>query len=528
MEQHSSEIGIVYLVGAGPGDVGLITVKGLNCLQEADVVVYDRLSSPQLLRYMKQGARRIYVGKLPDRHAMKQADINQLLADLAQEGNKVVRLKGGDPCVFGRVGEEVAVLKQHGVPYEIVPGVTSAVAVPAYAGIPVTHRDYASSFCVVTGHENPDKLDEFIEWEQMTQSAGTLLFLMGIGKLRVIAERLMSHGRAADTPVALVRWGTRAEQRTLVGTLATIADEAERAHFESPAVIVVGDVVKLREQLAWAEERPLFGKRVLVTRSRSQASELVKPIEQLGGETYEYPVIEMRAPVSLGKQQAIHQAFIHAQQYQWLVLTSVNGVKYWFQHLQEQGQDIRQWANVRIVTVGPKTAEALREYGVQPDVSAAQYSQEGVWDALRPLISPEERVLLARGDLARPWLKEMLQQHGLLVDEVDLYETVLPEYDDPYLVELLEENAIHLITFTSSSTVTNLIAALERMGVPDPVAKLGGAQVVCIGEITARTARDAGLQVTAVAERSTISSMVDEMCRLSSADKAHIHIQGGC
>ncbi|MGG0814932.1 uroporphyrinogen-III C-methyltransferase [Paenibacillus alvei] len=528
MERHSSELGIVYLVGAGPGDAGLITVKGLNYLQEADVVVYDRLSSPQLLRHMKPGARRIYVGKLPDRHAMKQADINQLLADLALEGHRVVRLKGGDPCVFGRAGEEAAVLKEHGISFEIVPGVTSAVAVPAYAGIPVTHREYASSFCVVTGHESPDKLDEFIEWEQMTQSAGTLLFLMGIGKLRAIVERLMSHGRAAETPVALIRWGTRAEQFTIVGTLATIADEAERIRFESPAIIIVGDVVKLREQLAWAEERPLFGKRVLVTRSRSQASELVRAVEQLGGEPYEFPVIEMRAPVSARQKQAIQQAFLQARQYHWLILTSVNGVSYWFQHLQDQGQDIRQWAGARIVTVGPKTAEALREYGVQPDVSAAKFSQEGVWDVLRPLVASGERVLLASGDLSRPWLKETLHQHGLIVDEIDLYETVLPEEDDPCLLELLEDNAIHLITFTSSSTVTNLIAALTRMGVSNPVAKLSSAQVVCIGDITARTARELGLQVDAVAERSTIKGLVEAMSKLCNSEKSNIHIQGGC
>lgn len=268
--------------------------------------------------------------------------------------------------------------------------------------------------------------------------------------------------------------------------------------------------------MAWAEERPLFGQRVLVTRNREQADEFVRAIEQLGGEPYEYPVIEMRLPTSPAQRQAIQQAFKQAEKYSWLVFTSVNGIKYWFRYLQEQGQDIRRWANARMVTVGPKTAEALQEYGVQPDVTTSQFSQEGVWEALRTLLTPGERVLLARGDLSRPWLKEMVSQYGLGVDEIDLYETVLPAEDDPHLLELLEENAIHLVTFTSSSTVTNLVAVLRRMGVSNPAAMLNSAQVVCIGEITAHTARKAGLRVDAIAERSTIGGMVEAMRKLCS------------
>ncbi|TDL50866.1 uroporphyrinogen-III C-methyltransferase [Paenibacillus dendritiformis] len=519
MEQHPRPKGVVYLVGAGPGDAGLITVKGLRCLQEADVVVYDRLAGPRLMQYAKRGARKIYVGKLPDRHAMKQEDINRLLVELALEGHTVTRLKGGDPCVFGRVGEEAALLAEHSIRYEIVPGVTSAVAAPAYAGIPVTHRNRASSFCVVTGHESPDKLDEMIEWDKLTQATGTLLFLMGVAKLRYIAERLMTCGRAPDTPVALVRWGTRAEQATITGTLATIADEVERAGFASPAVIVVGEVVLERERLQWAESRPLFGRRVLVTRARDQASELTRRIEDAGGEPYEYPVIELRMPESPASREALRQALARPDAYDWLVLTSVNGVRFWFRHLQEHGADIRQWAHVRIVSVGPKTTEALREYGIQPDIAASQFSQEGVWEALRPHAAAGQRVLLARGDLSRSWLRETMEAHGLHADEVDLYETVLPEEDDPELIEMLEQQMIHIVTFTSSSTVTNLMAALRRMGMDDPAQALRGASIACIGEITARTAREAGLHVDVIAASSTIDGLMEAMLELGKMKK---------
>ncbi|WP_082452031.1 uroporphyrinogen-III C-methyltransferase, partial [Paenibacillus ihuae] len=300
--------GKVYLVGAGPGDAKLITVKGLECIQKADVLVYDRLASPRLLKHMKPGGQKIYVGKLPDRHTMKQEEINQLLVDLALEGKTVVRLKGGDPTIFGRVGEEAELLRRHGIYYEIVPGITSAISVPAYAGIPVTHRDYASSLSIITGHESPDKLDRSIHWDKVTNATGTLVFLMGVAKIGYISAQLIKHGRPPETPVALVRWGTRADQETLVGTLADIEDKVKAADFQPPAVIVVGDVVLQRKQLQWVEALPLFGKRIVVTRARSQASELVDRIEELGGEPYEFPVIETVMPEGAEKKAAIASA----------------------------------------------------------------------------------------------------------------------------------------------------------------------------------------------------------------------------
>ncbi|MDK8183773.1 uroporphyrinogen-III C-methyltransferase [Paenibacillus sp. UMB4589-SE434] len=506
-----STVGVVYLVGAGPGDAGLITVKGMRYLQEADVVVYDRLAGPRLIQMAKPGAVKIYVGKLPDRHAMKQEQINQLLVELALEGKRVIRLKGGDPCVFGRVGEEAALLKQHGVPFEIVPGVTSAVAVPAYAGIPVTHRERASSFSVITGHEMPERLDERVDWEKLAQATGTLLFLMGVGRIRVIAEQLVRHGRSPETPVAIVRWGTRAEQQTLVGTLSTIADEVARTGFSSPAVIVVGDVVLERELLQWAEMRPLFGQRVLITRARTQSETFVRAIEDLGGEPYEYPVIEVRMPRDEQQLEQIDRVMARLHSYDWIVLTSANGVQYWMEHMKRTKTDIRRIAGARMVAVGPKTAQAMQEYGIIPDRVAEQFSQEGVWSILEQEAQPGQQVLLARGDLARPWLGEMLRGAQIQVDELDIYETILPDNNDPHMVELLQEGAIQIVPLTSSSTVHNLLELLHQSGVENAVELLNQTIIICIGEITANTARNAGLKVAAVAKEATMDGVMESI-----------------
>ncbi|WP_245595965.1 uroporphyrinogen-III C-methyltransferase [Paenibacillus taiwanensis] len=508
---ETSTVGIVYLVGAGPGDAGLITVKGLRYLQTADVIVYDRLAGPRLIQMAKPGAVKIYVGKLPDRHAMRQEQINQLLVDLALEGKRVIRLKGGDPCVFGRVGEEAALLKQHGVPFEIVPGVTSAIAVPAYAGIPVTHRERASSFSVITGHEIPERLEERVDWEKLAQATGTLLFLMGVGRIRVIAEQLVRHGRSPETPVAIVRWGTRAEQQTLVGTLSTIADEVARTGFSSPAVIVVGDVVLERELLQWAEMRPLFGQRVLITRARTQSETFVRAIEDLGGEPYEYPVIEVRMPRDKRELERIAHVMGKLPTYDWIVLTSANGVQYWMEHMKRTKTDVRRIAGARMVAVGPKTAQAMQEYGIIPDRVAEQFSQEGVWSILEQEVKPGQQVLLARGDLARPWLGDMMRSAQMQVEELDIYETILPDNNDPHMVELLQEGAIQIVPLTSSSTVHNLLALLQQSGVDNAVELLNQTVIVCIGEITANTARSAGLKVAAVAKEATMNGVMESI-----------------
>jgi len=506
------EKGRVFLVGAGPGDPRLITVKGLDCIRKADVVVYDRLASPRLLHHMKPGADKIYVGKLPDRHTMRQEDINRLLVDLALEGKTVTRLKGGDPSIFGRVGEEAELLVDHGIPFEIVPGITSAIAVPTYAGIPVTHRDKASSFSVVTGHESPDKLDQNIYWDKVTNATGTLIFLMGVAKIGYIADQLMRHGRPATTPVALIRWGTRVEQQTIVGTLETIEAQVKAANFQPPAVIVVGDVVSQRDKLQWYEKMPLFGKRVLVTRARAQASDLAERIDELGGEALEFPVIRIQPPSDPAEVEACDEALRRLGEYDWTIFTSPNGVEYFFRRMRELGLDVRSMIKARIAAVGPKTAEALQERGLTLAISLpAKFQQEGLFEALRPELLSGQQVLLPRGDLARAYLADQLREADLGVTEVDVYETVITNEHADELIEYLQNGEIQIITFTSSSTVTNLLRILSGAGITDPAALLQGVEIACIGPVTAKTASEAGLAVSVVSEEATIDSLVESL-----------------
>ncbi|WP_256756733.1 uroporphyrinogen-III C-methyltransferase [Cohnella sp. WQ 127256] len=511
--------GIVYLVGAGPGDPKLITLRGLEALKRSDVVVYDRLAGPQLLHFAKPDAECIYVGKLSDRHTMKQEDINQLLVDLALQGKNVIRLKGGDPTVFGRVGEEADLLQKNGIIYEIIPGITSAIAVPAYAGIPVTHRDMASSFSVITGHESPDKLDLSIQWDKVTNATGTLVFLMGVAKIGYISEQLIAHGRSPETPVALVQWGTRAEQRTVVGTLSTIEAEVKAANLKPPAVIIVGDVVNQRETLSWIEKKPLFGQRILITRARSQASELVAKIDDLGGEAYEFPVIETKLPSSSEALQAIEQAMAQAEAYDWVMLTSVNGVEYFYRWLDHFGVDIRRFHRAKFAAVGPKTAEALATRGVRAELIPESFRAESMLESLNSVVSTGQFALLPRGDLAREILPRELRELGVQTVEIDVYETVLSAPRDVWLPELLEKGKIHVITFTSSSTVNNLLEALRRLGVQNPVEALQNIDIACIGPVTAKTAEDHGLKVTVVPEKYTLDGLVEAIVEIRRVTK---------
>lgn len=500
--------GKVYLVGAGPGDPKLITVRGLEVLRRSDAVVYDRLASPRLLREAQAGAELIYVGKLPDRHTLPQEEINQLLADLALQGKTVTRLKGGDPCVFGRVGEEAELLVQHGIEFEIVPGITSAIAVPAYAGIPVTHRDFNTSFTVVTGHEKPEKLESTIEWDKVACSSDTLIFLMGVAKIGYISQQLMCYGRTPQTPVALVRWGTRMEQATLTGTLADIAEKVRAADFKPPAVIIVGEVVKLRERLAWFEKKPLFGRRVLVTRARAQASELVERIDELGGEAVEFPVIRMQEPQDAAVRAELDEALRHVDRYDWIVFTSVNGVEHFFQRLLDLRIDIRSMHQARIAAVGPKTMEALERHGLIAEVLPEDYQADGLLSVLKPLIKPGEQVLLPRGDLSRSLLPDRLRSWGIEVTEAVTYENVISDEGAEEVIQMLRKGEIHIVTFTSSSTVTNLLEILQWHGGEDSIAALGQARIACIGPVTADTARKRGLNVHYMADPSTLDGLI--------------------
>lgn len=503
--------GKVYLVGAGPGDPRLITVRGLQCLKQSDVVVYDRLASPRLLSNLKPHAQKIYVGKLPDRHTMKQEDINKLLVQLALQGKTVTRLKGGDPTIFGRVGEEAGLLAEHDIEFEIVPGITSAIAVPAYAGIPVTHRDLSSSLSIITGHESPDKLDKSIQWDKVTNATGTLIFLMGVAKIGYIAEQLIRHGKRAETPVALIRWGTRVEQRTIVGTLESIERLVKEANFQPPAVIVVGDVVLQREKLMWYERLPLFGKRILITRSRAQASELAEQIETLGGEPCEFPVIEIQAPSDPAAIAKLKDGLEQAESYDWIMFTSVNGVDYFFRWLREFNIDIRRFYRAKIAAVGSKTAEALMERGLTVQHIPEKFHAEGLLESLEGKLEQGERVLLPRGDLAREVLPLELKAAELIPVDLAVYETVIAKSQDELVLDFIRNKEIHMITFTSSSTVTNLLEVLRRSGIDDPAEHLRGIPIASIGPLTTAAAEKAGLNVTIEPDTSTLEHMLQSI-----------------
>ncbi len=502
--------GKVYLVGAGPGDPKLITVRGLEAIRRADVIVYDRLSSPRLLKEAKPSAELIYVGKKQSKHTLKQEQINQLLVDLALAGKQVARLKGGDPMLFGRGGEEAELLGYHGIDYDIIPGVTSALSVPAYAGIPVTHRDYASSLAIVTGHENPDKLEMNIQWDMITPSTDTLIFLMGVTKIAYIRDQLIANGKSPDTPVALIRWGTRINQKTLIGTLADIAEQVQELNFKPPAVIVVGEVVRLREKLNWYESKPLFGRRVLVTRARSQASELSNRIDELGGEAYEFPVIELREPSSPEVLSRLDDALRQLEDYHWVVFTSVNGVDYFFQRLAAQRIDIRRLAAAKVAAVGPVTAAALLARGIVAEILPDSFYQaEGLLESIEDELIAGQRVLLARGDLARAYLAVELGRRGLHVIDVDVYENHATDEHTDELIQLLKRNEVHIVTFTSSSTVNNLCDRIEAVTGQSAAELLTDSMIACIGPKTAETARNRGLEVHRMAAEATIPSLIE-------------------
>ncbi len=491
--------GKVYLVGAGPGDPDLITVKGLRCVSEADVIVYDRLINRRILAHAKPGAEIIDVGKVAARHILPQPEINALLAAKALEGKMVVRLKGGDPFVFGRGGEEAETLAEAGVPFEVVPGVTSAIAVPAYAGIPVTHRDFTSTLAIITGHEDPTKDTSDVAWDKIATGAGTLVFLMGMANLPHITTLLIENGRSPQTPIALVRWGTFAEQETLVGTLENIVAKVKEVDFAPPAVMVVGEVVNLRDKLRWFDNRPLFGKRVLVTRSRTQASALSELLSQQGALPVELPTIEI-VPATNG---ALSSAIESLSKYSWIIFTSANGVDVFFHGLNKHGKDARVLGQAKLCTIGPGTAAALERYNVKPDYVPDNYIAEGIIDGLKAQGIVGQHILVPRADQARPELIAGLAQAGAEVSEVITYRSVAPASLPTEAKELLLQGKIDIVTFTSSSTVRNLAALLG-----DEFSVVNRATVACIGPVTAQTARELGLQVAVEAQEHTISGLI--------------------
>jgi len=514
---NPNKTGIVYLVGAGPGDPGLLTLRGQACLALADVVVYDYLANPALLNMAPHEAERIYVGKKAGNHTLNQEDITTLIVEKALEGQVVVRLKGGDPFIFGRGGEEALELKERGIPFEIVPGVTSAVAVPAYAGIPLTHREHTSTVAFITGHEDPSKEKTDIAWDRLATGVGTLVFLMGVGNLAKISKSLISHGRAPHTPTAVIQRGTGPLQRTVVGELQHIARLAAEKGMRPPAVIVVGDVVELRKHLNWYETKPLFGKTIIVTRAREQASDFLEKLSQLGAECIQFPTIRLIGPESW---DGMDRGLADLESYDWLLFTSVNGVRYFLERLKTHGKDVRAIKGIQIGAIGPKTADAWRRYGIEPDLVPDEYRAEAIVASMKASGIEGKKILLPRAAQARAVLPRELRKMGARVDVVEAYRTVKPKQDVKRVRDLLEKKRIHMVTFTSSSTVHNFVAMFEEES--ETLQQwMAHVRVACIGPITAATATEKGFSVDVVPDEYTIDRLLRRILAYYGAGGRH-------
>ncbi len=495
----------VYLIGAGPGDPGLITVKGLECIKNADVIIYDYLASPALLKHAPENAELIYVGKKGGDHTLSQDRINALIAEKAKSGLTVARLKGGDPFIFGRGGEEAEVLINKGIPFEIVPGVTSAIAAPAYAGIPLTHREYNATVAFVTGHEDPTKEESAINWECLAKGIGTIVFFMGVKNLPNITSQLVNHGMSPETPVALVRWGTTPRQATVSGTLDNIVERVKKAGLKAPAITVVGEVVNLREQLKWFENRPLMGKRIVVTRAREQASDLLRLLSDLGADCIECPTIKVAPP---DDWKPLDAAIDNLADYKWLVFTSVNGVKFFFERLFAQGRDVRALNHIGTVSIGTATAKRLSDFGLNSDIIPGSYRAESIIEAFRNENVKDRKILLPRAKEARPILPVELRKMGAIVDEVTAYCTKEVCDNADLLIKQLKDGEVDIITFTSSSTVKNFRSLLPSED--EEMSKLmNGVAIASIGPITADTAKELGFNVDIIAKSYTIPGLCE-------------------
>lgn len=490
--------GICFLVGAGPGDPLLLTLKGRECIERADVLVYDYLCNPLLLQHAPPSAEKIYVGKKAGAHTMRQEDINALIVEKTLEGKTVTRLKGGDPFLFGRGGEEAEMLQAAGCRFEIVPGVTSAISGPAYAGIPVTHRAHNTMLTIFTGHEDPTKAETSIDYKALASTPGTKVMLMGIDRLSTISAGLKDAGMKAETPVALVRWATTARQETLVGTLGDIAEKASAAAFKAPAVAVFGDVVSLREKLNWFETLPLFGKRIAVTRTRQQAGDLVIRLRELGADAFEMPTIRIEPTPN---KREFYESVAYAHGYDWLIFTSPNGVDAFFNAFFEIYRDARDLGGVRIAAIGPATAARVNAFRFQVDVQPEKYVAEEIITALQKETSLDNvKILLARAEGARDVLPKELAKLGAIVDEAVAYRTVPETSDDTGGIERYRAEGADMVTFTSSSTAENFHA----LQLPE----CAGVKFASIGPVTSKTMRDLKMPVDLEAKVHDIPGLV--------------------
>ncbi len=490
--------GICFLVGAGPGDPLLLTLKGRECIECADLLVYDYLCNPQLLRHARSGVEKIYVGKKAGAHTMRQEEINALIVAKTLEGKTVTRLKGGDPFLFGRGGEEAEMLQEAGCRFEIVPGVTSAISGPAYAGIPVTHRAHNTMLTIFTGHEDPTKVESSIDYKALASTPGTKVMLMGIDRLATITAGLLEAGMTAKTPVALVRWATTARQETLVGTLADIAERAVAASFKAPAVAVFGDVVSLRSKLNWFETLPLFGKRIAVTRTRQQAGELVNRLRELGADAFEMPTIRIEpAP----NKREFYESVAYAHGYDWLIFTSPNGVDAFFHAFFEIYRDARDLGGVRIAAIGPATAARVNAFRFQVDVQPEKYVAEEIITALQKETSLDNvKILLARAEGARDVLPKELSRLGAIIDEAIAYRTVPETSDDSGGIERYRTEGADMVTFTSSSTAENFHAL--------QLPPCDGVKFASIGPVTSKTMHELKMPVDVEAKVHDIPGLV--------------------
>ena len=492
--------GKVYLVGAGPGDYKLMTLKGMECIKKADVIVYDRLANEKYLKEANENCEFIYVGKASSNHALPQDKINEVITNKAKEGKTVTRLKGGDPYVFGRGGEEAEFLLDNGIEFEVVPGITSAIGGLCYAGIPITHRDYASSFHVITGHLKDDENDE-LNWNALANNEGTLVFLMGISNLKKISNKLIKEGKSKDTPVALISWATRYNQSVVTGSLENIYDVAMKEGVKPPTLIVVGDVVSLREKLNFFEKKPLFGKNILVTRARTQSSSLVAKIMDLGGNPIEIPTIRIE---KVDDNKELENEINNISNYNYLILTSQNGVNIFFDKLSEMNLDLRKLANIKICAIGPATAKELKKRGIIADIVPEKFVAEAMYEELKNKLNSNDSILIPRGANSRDFLVDKLSEI-CEVKEVHTYKTEIEDKYKEEIIALLNENNVDYITFTSSSTVSNFI---DIIGV-DNIDKLKNTKVISIGPITSNTAKELGLKVYKEPTNYTINDLIN-------------------
>jgi uroporphyrinogen III methyltransferase/synthase len=496
-----------FLVGAGPGDLGLVTLRAKECIERAEVIVYDYLCNPEMLRWAPEKAELIFAGKKAGEHTKTQDEINALLVEKTREGKNVVRLKGGDPFLFGRGGEEAQALAAAGLSFVIVPGVSSAIAGPAYAGIPVTHRGKNSHVTFFTGHEDPEKSGSAIDFSALAKLGGTQVMLMGVERIGAIAREMMANGMQKDLPVALIRWATTGRQETLVGTLEDIAERVTASEFAAPAIAVFGDVVTLREELNWFEGRPLSGKRIVVTRTRVQAGVLSEQLRGLGADVIELPTIRIEPPTDL---RAFAELVQDAHGYDWIVFTSVNGVNSFFDLFYKLYDDAREIGGARIAAIGPATAQRIKDFRMHVDLQPEEFVAESLAREFKKQGGVENlRILIARAEKARDLLPKELTALGAIVDEGFAYRTVPETRDDIGARRRLLEEGADLITFTSSSTVENFLA----LGLPWP-AKM---QVASIGPITSKTARDGGLKVAIEARRHDVPGLVEAIRKFFSA-----------